>query len=210
MKYNVSIFKYFILTSILLSKIFYCSSQTIPKIINDKHFKYSFQQFLDSMKVVSSDFEVIDFELRIWQFNWSDGYDKLIQLKRLKNGTWQCEKRNFYFYNNKNCRFSNLSTTYSLKENWNDDWEKIIKANYLNLPDQEGLNAKIKIKDKERLLIADGRSTTLDIITLKSKRSFSYSNPEDYLGFYKEKGIVVKEYIEFINFMDILKKELGF
>ncbi len=186
-----------------------CTCQTLDHLKNDRRFVYSYKKFSDSLQVEPPDFNLIEVEFRIWYFNWSDGSDKLFQIKKLKDGNWVGQERGFYFYNDQNKNFAGEFKRIELGQNWPSAWDKIVSLGYLNLKTQD----RIKIpKDPslEFLVVADGESYTFEVITQRKKRKFSYNNPHSYYAFYLERGVEINEYKHMVACIDLLKPVLGF
>ena len=162
----------------MISGTWLCSkAQPVPVLKHEKGFRYAHGRLLDSLHIPPPDFKETETELRIWTFRWSDGKNSLVLLRQASDGTWHCLKREFNFYNDKNFDFHGAPATCALKETWKEAWHKIVDAGYLNLPEQEDVNRKLKSTHGHKLVIADGISYTIEILTDKKKRNFTYSNP---------------------------------
>jgi hypothetical protein len=185
------------------------SQQETLRLKNDKKFSVSYRRFVNSLHINPPKFDSVNVELRFWKLDWSSGNHTVFLFRRLIDGKWTCERIPFYFYNDSHYDFPAGRFQCSLKQ-WNQRWIHITQAGYLNLQTQTDLHLRITPKGMEVPLISDGVTYTIDVLTPKKKRSFTYSNPEDFDKFFKQKGFEIKEYNNFNSLLSILKEELNF
>jgi hypothetical protein len=94
-----------------------------------------------------------------------------------------------------------------VSSDWEKKWNDIIERDFLNLPKQDIVDKRFKTQINERLVIGDGVTYTIEVLLKNNKRKFTYDNPIAFYDFYKEKGFLVQEYVDFISFIEILDKE---
>lgn len=178
------------------------------KLKKQKDFNYHQAEYLDTIGFKKPDFKQIAVELRIWHKDLESGQTKMIRLLKDKKEHWSAKSLDYYCFNESNCFLDKfIIEEYKLSENWDKTWKNIVENDYLNIKDQNDVNATIQIPGGELLFAADGDGFIFEIITRRKKRSFSYFNIESFAEFYKEFGVVSKECEKAFKFIQIIQKE---
>ena len=175
--------------------------------INKQHdFKLRQSDYLDSIGIYKPNFNNIDFQVRVWYDNFSNGDRELIIFNKTKDNKLNGISLYYNCYNSKNCNRDKFKIDSLLfPTDWTDIWNEIISKDYLNISSQKEINSKQKKQNNQVLFIADGLGYTVEVISKKSKRRMDYYNPVEYYKFYKDNGLDIKEYIDFINFVNKIK-----
>lgn len=176
-----------------------------------KGFKYKRLPVLDSLNVEEPDFEKVKLTLRIYftSFESTGKNSKVIQVLEDKSGFWTEKTYSYYFYNNLNHDFKDVViSSIILKNSWNESWKTIIDNNYLNLPSESDID--FNNREQPILLVADGNSYIIEILTKKKKRRIIYSNPEAKYKVCMDENFLCPEYKNFIQFINLLKNEFDF
>lgn len=186
------------------------------KLDKQKGFNYKRFVLLDSIGVPEPDFSQLDIVLRIHYvtYAYGDGEKnyKIIQLCQDKSGKWEGVSYFFYLYNLEAYDFKNVAIEpIVFKSSWSSSWQEIIKKNYLNMPKQSEYKLAYKRPDAGGVIvIADGESYIIEVLTKKRKRRFSCSNPNSEYGARKSEGYIYPQYLEFQAFITLLRSEFDF
>jgi hypothetical protein len=173
-----------------------------------KGVKYKRLSVLDSLNIKEPDFKNVDIELRICHtvWNFEPMNSKFIQITKDKNGQWTGRSYSYFFYNADHYNYKDVVVEYLSLEYWDKVWQTIIEENYLNLPTE----SDIKQENKPFVLVADGNSYTIEILTKKRYRRIVYNNPEIMYESCLEDGLDCLEYKHFLQLIQLLENKLDF
>lgn len=178
------------------------------RLKKQKDFKYHQKEYLDTIGITKPNFKKVGAELRIWHIDLANGQTKMIRLLKDKKGDWSAKSLDYFCYNESNCYLDKfIIEEYKLSDKWDNTWKLIVENDYLNIKDQDEVNASIEIPGGELLFAADGDGFIFEIITKRKKRSFKYFNIESFAEFYKEFGVSSKECEKAFKFIEIVKEE---
>ncbi len=113
----------------------------------------------------------------------------------------------YYFYNDMHYDFENVKIdTINLKASWNESWEKILRKNYLNLPS----DVDIKEENLPPVVVADGNTYVVEVLTKRTKRRMFFNNPDAYYEVCQEHKMECPEFQKINEFIRLLRSELNF
>lgn len=179
----------------------------VPKLEYRKRTKLRESAYLEQLGIRELSDKKIQVEVRIWKDNYGTGQTKMIRLMQSKNNDWIAQSLDYYCYNTNSCeKEKGIVRSLNLKANCQQSWQKIISLNLLDLPDQNELNKKVRAEAENILVVADGRSWTVEVITKKGKWKKVYNNPQSFAEFYNKSGDIAKEYVKPMNLFSELER----
>ena len=161
---------------------------------SDKDFKYYDSKISRKLESRAFDEKSNIFELRFWMYKLGTDKEFLLRLKYTTDSIWIAEKyyrRRIFFYRT-------YKYDITLSNNWQQTWDSLVNFKILEMPSidtilkqkRKEFFKKDTLKHKEFMTVDFGDSYSIELLTSKNKRSYWYSNPEEYAKFYKdEKGL---------------------
>ena len=200
----------YIVMSLLFSNcgLFFKGNSAIPKIKRDKNFKYSWREFTQAASINSPNWDTAAIELRVYWENWGNGVHKMAHIIQNKHGDWTAKGYEFMFYNDEHKDLINIrKIPISIKKTWTSNWQSICSENLLNTKTQEAVDKIYRKKLQEIIVVADGKSVTIEVANVKAKRRIDYSNAATMYQNYVRQNIEIKAYQDFLRLDSILTME---
>lgn len=189
-----------------LSFFFVTAHQSIGQIKfkNDPKFNYFFDSLLLDVGVLHPQFDETQFELRYWIRDLSKiNAHQLIIVQKQRSGDWKSKRYQLCF---ENSRYKIVDVQAGDLPGWNVTWKQLVKHQILNLKSEIVVQDKWKSSTKNYPLIADGKLYAFELITLKNKRQYFYTNPREKLGNYDIDNI---ELVRINNIITLLNDRLN-
>jgi hypothetical protein len=167
---------------------------------SDSAFLPEYAFILEKLKISATDPNNL-FECRIWISPSFDAPD-LLRLVLNSDSNWIAEKYESRFKRNfirrwiyRKAKLVTSKTLIRTDDSWTLTLDSLIQLGFLSLPDWKTLESNIVPQShiengKEityaRMAICDGTNYTIELLTMKSKRRYSYHCPKAYSNFYNQ------------------------
>lgn len=196
--------RYYFITSLFLMFSFAGYAQF--EFNKDRKFKPFYFETRKKLEIEEPNLDSVRFEMRFWIVNYNNEPQLLYLFNYYRNETWSILQYEFCSWDWISFqKFKKQKLTVSDK--WTQKWEKLLQNDILNLPKESSVKKKWASSDGTHVLVGDGVSYGIELITKKSRRKYSYSNPEVLLKHYdlNHEGLD-----RFISILSILNEELKF
>jgi len=172
---------------------------------NSEGANYKDDKPLLALGIGHPNFTKVDFELQYWIVKDVVNSKELFIIDHIGK-KWQLNHYKFCL-NGPNRKLEIIGRDSSELKNWNTTLKKLKNYDLFSLQDESIVSNKWRKSNGKALIINDGVDFTFELITKDKKRSFSYSNPKDYLKFY---GSKYKELVSVNKIIETLNKSFNF
>lgn len=147
----------------------------------DANFKFYHLETLKNFDIKPDIEKSTNFELRLWISTFTE-LPVLLRLTYNNNFIWKAEK---YLLNDNRVIKSELL----LPDKWDDIWDSLVVNKILTLPDNPPIIHHKVAEEGEipyvEVVITDGTSYTVELLSNEQKRKYSIDNPIGYFRYYK-------------------------